>query len=412
MNQIKNQKISDWLYESTLWRSDVAFWLDETESFQSVLTNAVKSVYEPSFLKQMDHLQNIVTYYGSEVLVGVKSKVFHHREELLRLKESGIEEGSDLVAKNHEKLGKELEGIEKLMREYKEEFSILKQRMDEQSRIAAERIGHILVPTDFSDNANKALDYALSIFGKGAKKLSLLHVIPHQGRVNIDTDEQIYVEHNERLEQELDRIQTGFPDIGSKLEIILKIGDLSSWISDICEAEDVDLIIMGTQGATKLSSALTGSNTSELIRKVMTPILVIPSETPLLPPRRMAFTTDLRAENRPEGLGLLKTISEIYAADLRVIHVESKSEHIDSVHDKVQIVDAMENLGLEDLKLEMIMSDDILVGINDYIKENYIDLLTMVTHHGGLFHSLFAKSMSKHMVLHSHTPILVLHSKS
>ncbi len=408
MNGPEDQNISNWIRESAVWTSDVDFWLDETQSFQSVLVEALKTVYEPSFLKQLNHLQNIVTYYGSEVLIELKSKIFHHMERLRTLKNEELHNEKSLLGKEHTQLGKEIEGIEKLMREYKDEFSILKQQIAVQSRVASEKISHILVPSDFSENANRAIDYALSIFGKGVTNITLLHISPSGAEEGADVNAEYEV--GLQLEQEVERIYKGFPDVASKLNTISKTGDLSHWINETCLNEDVDIIIMGTLGSGGFVKDIYGSNTSKVIDNVMTPVLVIPSETPLLPPKRIAFTTDLVHTQRPSGMELLKNICEIYSADLRVIHVEPMGQKIESIHDKLHIRDSMETLGLSEKKLEILESEDIIVGINDFIKENYIDLLTVVTHHGGLFYSLFSKSVSRHMVLHSHTPILVLHS--
>ncbi|NND94182.1 MAG: universal stress protein [Flavobacteriales bacterium] len=410
----KKNDLDNWIHESSIWTSDVDFWLDEVRSFQKVLDKAVNLINDKTRLKSLDHLQNIVHYYGKKILIDLKSKIFHHRESMSSDLNGTIDATYKTASAEHQNIHTEVLDIEKRMREYKKEFRELKETIDLKEKNLKAPFKQVLIPTDFSLNASRAVDYALSILGSGTKTIKLIHVFDSFVPTTLDhtiDDAAAILARKEEFEKEISRIRKDFPDLASKVEPMFQVGNLNQSIEKILAEEKVDLLVMGTRGAGN-GSLLFGSNTSSIVRSVSTPILVIPDEAPLLPPKRMLFACDLENVKRPEGMEIFKCIAQQYSADLRIVHVDLKEQPIDSAHERFNVKEVLEELSLEGENIEYVQSNDVLDGINEYVKNNMIDIAVTINHHEGFFKTLFSPSTTRQMVLHSHIPILVLHDNN
>ena len=162
--------------KGAIWTSDVDFWIDRMNAFQKVLDRIFREDLTTEELKQVDHFQDIILYYSKELLLSLKSRVFHHSNDLLQIeKEQG--EIDTTVHEVHRALQEEMTAMEKTIKNYAEEFEQLQLQVRSASKsFDGLEIKRLLIPTDFSSNAKRATDYALSILGSGAKEIVLLHV--------------------------------------------------------------------------------------------------------------------------------------------------------------------------------------------------------------------------------------------
>ena len=138
----------------------------------------------------------------------------------------------------------------------------------------------ILVPVDFSPNAEQALDYAI---GLGAKLGATVHVVnvigipvfgvPELGVALTSTTIDSIVRDNQAA---LDKLVASRQGKGANLaEPILRTGDARDVILQTAEEVGADLIVMGTHGRRGLSRALLGSVTEMVVRTSPVPVLTI-----------------------------------------------------------------------------------------------------------------------------------------
>ncbi len=143
----------------------------------------------------------------------------------------------------------------------------------------------ILVPTDFSDNAYSALYYATRLFKNEACQFYILNAgdveIPlFTGIIDTSTgDEQIRKESKEKLEETFHSIIRDSEDFGHVFETICTAKKLHEVIEETVKQRKIDLIVMGTKGATGAKGFFMGSNTSNIIQKIKCcPVLAVPHE--------------------------------------------------------------------------------------------------------------------------------------
>lgn len=142
---------------------------------------------------------------------------------------------------------------------------------------------HILVPTDFSDYADYALDYAIELAHKFQARLTLLHVIhlPPLAMGDFDASglvtylEEIETDAQQRLQTLLSRVQQK----GLQGETVMVHDVPFQAIINTAKDQDVDLIVMSTHGRTGLTHVLMGSVAERVVRLAPCPVLVTRGKT-------------------------------------------------------------------------------------------------------------------------------------
>src|SRR4051812_29962999 len=133
-------------------------------------------------------------------------------------------------------------------------------------------INSILLPTDFSDNASFALDYAASLARLFKASIICLHVIepmmPAVGYAGL-SEPLPMTDVNERLEEsatrELPRIAIAEECRGLEVSEIISHGDAASEIVRVAEEHNVDLIVIASHGRTGLGRILFGSTAESVV---------------------------------------------------------------------------------------------------------------------------------------------------
>jgi len=136
---------------------------------------------------------------------------------------------------------------------------------------------HILVPMDFSGDADQALNYALELAAKLGARLTLLHVIQRpvatargMGLSLATYFQQLEAEASEAMNDHARRAHQA----GLECDVVIKHGEPYQQIIDLATTKQVDLIVMGTQGRSGLERFLLGSVAERVVRLAPCPVLV------------------------------------------------------------------------------------------------------------------------------------------
>ncbi len=142
---------------------------------------------------------------------------------------------------------------------------------------------NILVPTDLSEGAEEALDYACELARQLDAKVHLLHVIgipalgvPELGVALTSTVIDSLVRDDQDA---LDRLADRKRHLATFGEVMLRTGDARDLINQTAKEIPADLIIMGTHGRRGVSRALLGSVTETVVRSAPCPVLTVRSHT-------------------------------------------------------------------------------------------------------------------------------------
>ncbi|MEO9003613.1 MAG: universal stress protein, partial [Ginsengibacter sp.] len=273
----------------------------------------------------------------------------------------------------------------------------------------------ILVPTDFSNNALKALAYAAELTQKSGATIFLLHVIePTINMVTMQSDsssEKVVKERSDELNLSLKSLSEVYPD--SKVIPHLAGGSVISSILEYAEKEKVDLIVMGTKGASGIKKFFMGSVTAGAIGKTKIPILTVPVSYEMEEPDAILFATN-QFEKDIDVLNKVVSISKQFSA---IIHVavfkdDDSDEAAEYIYNEEQLNDYLEFLkeAFPDVAFRAALLDgkDFELAIEEYSNKNEVDLIIMVTYPKSFIEKVLGKSATKNMAFYSTIPILAI----
>ncbi|MXN93175.1 universal stress protein [Flavobacterium sp. Sd200] len=273
----------------------------------------------------------------------------------------------------------------------------------------------ILFTTDFSEAAHNAFIYALKFADSFNADLIILHVYdlpivetPPLPESTLEIFDVVEMNQFESFRDELPELHTIAEQRGLghvKMRNILLYGDLIYNINKVCEDENVDLVVMGTKGATGLKETFIGSKTASVISNTKIPVLAIPAEADYKKIKSIAFTTQYKDKDN-DALKQALDIASKFNATLHCLYIKNDDDPED-IEERINEW----KIYYRDEKIDFfnIAGDHIEQTILDFIDNQHTDMLVMRTHRRSFFESLFHRSLTKKMAYHSKVPLLVFH---
>lgn len=140
----------------------------------------------------------------------------------------------------------------------------------------------IVFPTDFSDNSALAFESARSLAVEHNAKLLILYVQEEQEDAYYHTSLLSSEEMRKVVEKNIEDCFTDFIEKNAgdfeDYEKIVRNGKPFSEILKLSDERSVDLIVIGTHGRTGIEHVMLGSTSERLVRRIKTPMLIIPGE--------------------------------------------------------------------------------------------------------------------------------------
>lgn len=274
----------------------------------------------------------------------------------------------------------------------------------------------ILLPTDFSDNSLNAIEYALNYYKDSVCVFYLLHV---NNITTVPVDEFLYTQNvlldvntaqtKKQLKEVLKKIHIKFPK--QKHHTFYTLTDTNYFINSIrenVEENKIDVIVMGTKGASGLSKYIIGTNTGDVITKVKCTTLVVPEKAKFKPIKEVAFPTDFTLTN---DLQLLKPITEIldkHKSALRVLNISKSRSELSDYQQKIKGL-------LEDYfyyyehSFHFLTNRKVEEAVQCFVDSRNIDMITMVAKNLNYFQQILFHSKVEEISYHTDIPFLVLH---
>ena len=185
------------------------------------------------------------------------------------------------------------------------------------------QINQILVPTDFSDNAQHAVDYAVDLAKRCSAKLHLLHTPVVPTYLLMDLSYSPGPEAVTRIlndsQEALDAQAKAIADAGVELFTAIREGTVHEVIRDYAKEHDVDLVVVGTHGRTGVSKLMYGSVTERVIKTVHTPILVVPPGGHERPPTSIVISYDFSGPAK-RAAEVARAIHGVFGGSLHLVH--------------------------------------------------------------------------------------------
>ena len=265
----------------------------------------------------------------------------------------------------------------------------------------------ILVPTDFSDNAYKAIKYACNMALKYKAKLIFMNsfeIPASSSKVMINFTDVLEEDSIKGLDKELEKIRKETEFNSVNIELFSCFGSITEAINKAERAYEVDLIVMGTAGASNISSRLFGSNTTNAIKNAKQPILVVPKESNYSEWKKITFASNIQNSKNDCPFKPLKELMTLAKSSLNILSVVEDAKTLEK--QKIEARIAAKLQGVEH-KINIVENKNIANGILDFIHENETDLLVLIKKNYGFIEGLLHTSVTRQLALHSDKPILL-----
>lgn len=283
--------------------------------------------------------------------------------------------------------------------------------------IVDKKMASALVPVDFSECAENALNYAMALAPFLGLKIELLHVYhpvvdPHNAVI---LDSNMGTTMHKRLDDlgELYRNRGDEDTFDRPLVTQFEIGFPLQVINDVAKEDGVSVIIMGTLGATNIVEQVLGSNASSVALRSRKPVILVPPGATFLPPKHIvvAFREELV---NSKAIQKLIDFNQPFGAHIDFVHVqEEKDNGFGEIRDKlVRRIFAKGSPSFSfDIHEISKGEKNISNSLQEYADKHKPDILVVTSKRRGLIGRLFhSSSVSRNICLNPHGPVLVLHS--
>ncbi|WP_299210135.1 universal stress protein [uncultured Dokdonia sp.] len=270
----------------------------------------------------------------------------------------------------------------------------------------------ILVPVDFSNYSEYALEVAASFAKKHDAEIILLHMLGlSQAVLTKNEDEEVAeaIYYMKLAEKRFNILGTRISLEGLTVsEIVQNYKDFNE-INEVVKDQGADLIVMGSHGSSGISEIFVGSNTEKVVRTSEVPVLVIKEHLSDFTIHKVVFACDFKTENILVYRKAMQFFERIGAAvDLVYVNVpgtsfrsttqiQEQAEEFLSIADFDATIHPNEVVYLNGYSIEQ--------AIFDYAKKIQADALAIPTHgRKGLAH-FFNGSIGEDLANHSKLPV-------
>lgn len=277
----------------------------------------------------------------------------------------------------------------------------------------------ILVPCDFSPTATDAFRFASRIANKTNGDIHVLYIIDSAFLKNAAPGLSGHTTFNEvvmqRMESEMaekfKQLTEDVPEAKNKATFKIETGSLTSTIEAYCLNHDVDLVIMGTHGASGLKELLIGSNTEKVVRHAPVPVVAVPPES--FGESISSIVFPLAPDDISDSAVYeVKAIQTLFGAKLHLLWINT--QHIfksdaDAIED---LQDFAVKYHLQNYEVHMRSDYSEHEGIQRFVKDVKAGLLFMPTHaRKGIVH-WFTGSITEKVVNHVGCPVWTMAMKN
>ena len=274
------------------------------------------------------------------------------------------------------------------------------------------KIENILVPTDFSTCAKNAVINAISLAEATGARLILVsafHVpVPHARVGATAIVHSLAKEVEETVKEDFENLKNSLPQLDKiNYESVIEHGFTVEGILSAVAKYDIDIIIMGTHGASGVEEIIIGSNTHSVIKRARVPVLAIPEHASIQKIENVVLASDYREIDDYKKLDPLKMIIDLFNAELHVLHI--------SPRDTISSESASEAKKLENVLKGIKRSyhfethDKFEDGLNGYIDNNPVDMIVMLPREHNFLDRMLRGNHTRKIVLHSKIPLLTIH---
>lgn len=276
---------------------------------------------------------------------------------------------------------------------------------------------NILLPTDFSENALNAIDYAVQLFKHEECTFIILNTYTPLAYniatfadeyTTMMTEEYTRKKSEKKLTEIKEKLEKKYKNPKHTIETKASFNLLINEIVDVVKERDIDLIVMGTKGATGAKEVFLGTNTMYTIKKTNCAVIAVPEDFNYQDPKEILFPTDFKFSMENKYLNLLKSISTVHEARLNILNVYFGA----SLNETQKTLKADFEEFFKDSAHTFHTKEyvDLVEAVEQFQIKHKVNFLVMIQNKHTFFENLMFRPVIKQMVFHTNIPFMVIPS--
>jgi nucleotide-binding universal stress UspA family protein len=264
----------------------------------------------------------------------------------------------------------------------------------------------ILVPCDFSKPAINAFRFALDIAAQSKGTIHLLNVVElpimHDTVIMpvLNFEEQLLKDLKENAETRFKKITDKYNTGKVKVSVTTVFGSVSRMIQDYIKKESIDIVVMGSHGATGAREFFIGSNAEKMVRNSPVPVLVI-KDYYKGPIKNIVFPNTLDTENQEDLVMKVKALQNFFKAHLHIVWINTPLNFTSDSLTNERLEAFAKRFMLKDYTISVFNNTDEEKGILEFADSIKGDLIAMGTRgRKGIAH-LINGSLAEDVVNHN-----------
>ena len=270
----------------------------------------------------------------------------------------------------------------------------------------------ILIPTDFSVQAEYAYIMVKNLESRIPVEIHFLHILQVPDTVTMDVEGNVFtcgeidVEYVEKQRDIALRKLTNLKNIYSQeIHTHLRLGSVTDATLQFGEENNFDMIVMGTKGAFGLKEKISGSSTQFIARKSQIPVLSLMCDRGDLKINNILLVHDF---SKPEklDLSLMAKLLSAFHCNLHFLQITKGDPDAERAQYLLLAEQFAELNGIENFSFHLLKDHDVETGVAHMLQLEDMDIICIGTHgKGGLFHT----SATEKLINHLYKPIISFH---
>ncbi len=269
----------------------------------------------------------------------------------------------------------------------------------------------ILVPIDFSKEAENAARVAAHIARKTGSEIYLVHMLElpvttvDPAEMNAISSEPQIIYFMKLAHEKFEKF-INLPFFkGLKVVESVQFQHAFSGIIAESEKSNIDLIVMGSQGASGLQEMFIGSNTEKVVRRSKIPVLVIKKEVDKFEVNDMIFASDFNKESKTT-FQRVANFAKLFDAKIHLLYINTIHNFNTTKNIEKRIADFMDDFDFSNYTTMIYNDISIEKGILSYARDIDADLIALNTHGRSGLSQLFNGSIGQELANHALRPVI------
>lgn len=269
----------------------------------------------------------------------------------------------------------------------------------------------ILVPIDFSKEAENAAKVAASIARKTDSEIFLVHML-ELPVTTIDPAEMNAISSEPQIIYFMKLAHEKFEKFISMpffkgLKVVESVQFQHAFSGIIAESEknNIDLIVMGSQGASGLQEMFIGSNTEKVVRRSNIPVLVIKQDVEEFEVNDMVFASDFNKESKSTFQRVVN-FANLFEAKVHLLYINTIHNFNTTKNIEKRIAEFMDDFDFSNYSTNIYNDISIEKGILSYARDVDADLIALNTHGRSGLSQLFNGSIGQELANHALRPVI------